>query len=329
MAGVPALRLSATEQECQLVIKLTAGKWCYPVKFVDMSDGTSGQSPAEDDIDRALRELTEGIAGEARFREPSAAERAKAAKKRSHQARQQAKARARSAGTRVGRRQQAEGWRGGIRHDLPARRRHRKAKTAAAVIVPLALIGAALFGWHEFAGKLESKAAPDTAGLIPASAPPQTSGPPADPFTGTTGDHWADSPAGIVVPAAKPIGPFSAAQVAAAYTTTRQLLIAQNLDPATLRGGAPTAFMDLLPSQERQEFSAALDKTGLNKDGSRKSSRSWVASFAPGTTAWIGNVIKVHGTMSARAGTFQGRTVLFVDVNYRFVYPVKSPREPD
>jgi hypothetical protein len=55
-----------------------------------MPDGMSGQTPAEDDIDRQLRELTEGKADSARYREPSAAERAQAAK----QARKQAKKRA-------------------------------------------------------------------------------------------------------------------------------------------------------------------------------------------------------------------------------------------
>ncbi len=48
-------------------------------RFICMPEGMSDQTPAEDDIDRQLRELTEGRAGSARYSEPSAAKRAKAA----------------------------------------------------------------------------------------------------------------------------------------------------------------------------------------------------------------------------------------------------------
>ena len=65
-----------------------------------------------------------------------------------------------------------------------------------------------------------------------------------------------------------------------------------------------------------------------DKQGYTLSTRSWVASFAPGTTTLIGTVIKVHGTMSARSATDQGKTVLEVNVNYRFVYAVEPPRDP-
>jgi hypothetical protein len=133
---------------------------------------------------------------------------------------------------------------------------------------------------------------------------------------------------GVTVPGAVSQGPFTADEVAAAYATTRDLLIAQNLDPTTLRGGAPTAFADVLSAQQRTEFIAGLDKIGLNKQGYGLSTRNWVASFAPGTTTFIGTVIKVHGSMSARSGTDQGRTVLDIDVNYRFVYAVEPPHAP-
>ena len=47
-----------------------------------MSGESGGPPPGEDELDRRLRELTEEISGKARIREPSAAERAKTAKKR-------------------------------------------------------------------------------------------------------------------------------------------------------------------------------------------------------------------------------------------------------
>jgi hypothetical protein len=159
------------------------------------------------------------------------------------------------------------------------------------------------------------------------TAPPAValSGPGADPFANVPADHWADGAAGIVPPAAQPIGTFSVAQVADAYQTTRKLLIAVGLDRQTLLGGAPTPFADLLTKQQRARFIARLDEIGHAKDGTVLSTRYLVVAFAPGTTQLIGSVVKVHGVMSAHPATDQGRKVLDVDVNYRFVYPVAPP----
>jgi hypothetical protein len=46
---------------------------------------------SDDEFDRALRELAEGTAGEPRFREPSAAERAGQAKQQAKRARKQSR----------------------------------------------------------------------------------------------------------------------------------------------------------------------------------------------------------------------------------------------
>ena len=282
-----------------------------------MSEGSGGSRPSEDDIDRRLRELTEEVTGASRIREPSAAEREKAAKKQSKKSRRRGP---RAAGRRrVGR---AIGW-------------------SVAVVV---LAGAGAFGWHQVSRSGAAGGPDDTRVVTNGAVPPSPTasastsaiapvaspavGPPADPFVGTPADHWADGSAGIVIRAAAPHGPFTASEVAAAYKTTRQLLIAQNLDHTTLLGGAPTAFADLLTAQQRTRFTAGLDKIGLAKQGYALSTRGWVASFAPGTTTLIGNVIKVNGTMSARAGVDQGYTVLDIDVNYRFVYAVEPPHAP-
>jgi hypothetical protein len=166
----------------------------------------------------------------------------------------------------------------------------------------------------------------------PAKLPPRNpfTGPPADPFTGTPADHWADGAAGIVVPAARPIGGYTAAQVKFAYERTRELLIAADLNRRTLLGGPPTAYANLLSKPQRTEFLAGLHKKGLDKQGASASTRAWVVSFAPGGTQLIGNVIKVHGSrMHARAAKVGGGyDVLDVDVDYIFVYPVQPPHEP-
>jgi hypothetical protein len=277
-----------------------------------MSDGSGGSSPSDEEIERKLRELTEEISGTARIREPSAAERERSAKKQS----------------------KAPG-----REARPSRRRGGRVVGWSVAVVVLA--GAGFFAWHH-----ESAPGPGgpndtqvvTGGAVPRTSASATSsphlavtpasGPPADPFASTPADHWADGAAGITIPVAASHGPFTASEVAAAYATARKLLIAQNLDHTTLLGGAPTAFADVLTTQQRAQFVAGLDKIGVDKKGFQLSTRSWVASFAPGTTSLIGNVIKVYGTMSARSGVDSGKTVLDVDVNYRFVYAVEPPRAP-
>jgi hypothetical protein len=293
-----------------------------------MSDGLGGSSPVDDEMERLLRELTEERPGASRIREPSAAEREKAGKKQSKARAREARARARAS-----RRQARWGGRRGPQSPRPgARRRGGRAVGWSVAVVVLA--GVAFFAYHHESGLggpddtqvVTNGPLPQTSALSPTAKP--LSGPPADPFTGTPADHWADGAAGITIPAAAPHGPYTASEVAAAYATTRRLLIAQNLDQTTLLGGAPTAFADVLTAKQRAQFIAGLDKIGLNKQGYQLSTRTWVASFAPGTSALIGRIIKVHGTMSARSAVVKGSATLDVEVNYRFVYAVEPPHAP-
>lgn len=57
-----------------------------------------------------------------------------------------------------------------------------------------------------------------------------------DPFRGSPAVRWADGAAGIVPPEAKAVGGMSKEQVAHALRSTKEVLVAANLDPATLRG---------------------------------------------------------------------------------------------
>ena len=172
--------------------------------------------------------------------------------------------------------------------------------------------------------------APAVSGFATATAsvvPPNPLGPPADPFTGTPADHWANGAAGIVPPAAAAIGPYTKAQVASAYKTTRKLLIAANLDKQTLLGGAPTAFADLLTGPQKAWFTGGLNKQGLDKQGVQLSTRTLVMSFAPGSAQLIGDAIRVNGTMHAKAVNKNGWE-LDVSVDYLFVYPIEPPHRP-
>jgi len=148
-----------------------------------------------------------------------------------------------------------------------------------------------------------------------------------DPFAGSPAEHYRNGAAGIAIPAARRVAGFSAAQVAASYSTTRRLLIAASLNQRTLHGGTPTAFARLLAPQLRTYFLHRLSRRGLDKHGYTRSSRGWVVSFAPGTEL-VGRVIKVSGAMRAIPAVDNGRRVLRVHFNFLFVYPVQRPDQP-
>jgi hypothetical protein len=284
--------------------------------FPDVSDGLSGQQRySDDEFDRALRELAEGTAGEPRFREASAAERARQAKQQAKRARRQS------------RRRRGRG--------RPERDSRGRATTWTSVGVVLVLAAVGTFAWVQFHHQSTASAvrsiAPTTASVAPttASITPTTADaePPALPFAGTPAQSWADGAAGIVIPAARPVGDFTAAQVEAAYQTSRKLLVAGNLNKTTLLGGPPTAFADLLTSQERTEFLGSLNSKGVDNTGRPRSTRVEVTSFAPGSAELIG-VIKVRGSMSAKSVVFSGATALAINVNYLFAYAVEPPGNP-
>ena len=148
---------------------------------------------------------------------------------------------------------------------------------------------------------------------------------PADPFEGTPAAFYQNGASGIIPPTASKVGQFSAAEVEAAFTTTRKLLIAGYLDPPTLAGGRPIAFADLLAASERGSFLRNLNQIGVLPSGAQRSSRAWVTSFAPGTLQFVGGIIKVHGQMTAASARDSGRTVLRIHTDYLFVYPVAPP----
>jgi hypothetical protein len=283
-----------------------------------MVNGEPGDAGSqEDEIDRKLRELTAEISTASRIHEPSAAERARAAAKREKRLPRSPRRRRGERGER--------GRRGGL------------LVSSAVVIAVLAAAGAITWSHFHSSPSALDDTQPVRNGPVPSSSvssvvspsPYVAAGPPADPFAGTPADHWAVGVAGIVVPPARSHGEFTAAQVQAAYQDTRKILIAQNLDWPTLRGGAPTTFADLLTSQQRGDFISGLDKIGLDKQGITTSTRIWVTSFAPGTTSFVTTAVKVYGSMSAGETVSSGRTALRVQVDYLFVYAVEPPGHPD
>jgi hypothetical protein len=293
-----------------------------------MPDGADGPDPAPlDELDLELRELTEGRAGDPLFLEPSAAERAKAAPVRTEDVSGVPDAPAFPAVPAAPTDPAAHGGTRAVR-----RRRWRRGQLAAALLAAMLLLVAGGLVWLRFghsAGSPDGSApVTDTAlgSILGTIAPGDLfAGATADPFLGTPANSWADGAAGIVAPPAEPVGGFTAAQVAAAYATTGELVAAASLDRQTLLGGPPAALERLLTAGQRATFKAGLGARGPGKDGRPLSTRSWVASFAPGTAQLVGGVIKVSGTMDAVAVTESGRQVLRVEVNYAFVYAVEPP----
>jgi len=275
-----------------------------------MPDGAGGSHPDPEEIDRELRKLTEEI-GKSKIHEPSALERMVAA---------------RQAEKKV--------------------QRKRDSRVLAALLAAMVLIvGGGVFTWlrvappswlhHRAAAHAAASAHTTPSGrattpkvLGTPLSPVTANGPPADPFAGSPAASWPVGTAGIAIPAARAHGLFTAAQVRSAYQTTRKLLIAGNLDWPTLKGGAPTAFADLLSAQQRKQFLGGLRTTALDKHGDEENTRTWVTSFAPGSTKFVTTIVKVHGTMSAATATVSGTKVLRIKINFLFVYAVEPPGKP-
>jgi hypothetical protein len=268
-----------------------------------MSQTGPGAPGPEDDMDRRLREIADGIAAEATIKEPSHRERAH----------------------KQGRLARRRAARGSGQLERKAARRHRIGLAVTWVVV-VAVVGAvvslSVLLKHSGAGDLK----PIANGPVPSLTPSQMTA--ADPFAGSPAESYADGAAGIAVPPAHALSGYPATEVGAADLTVKRMLIAANLDPGTLRGGSPDAFADLLVQDERTQFVQQLDTIGLDKQGYARSTRGWVTSFAPGSTELVGNVIKVHGTMAATTAISAGRHLLRVHADYLFIYPVQRPGEP-
>ncbi|GGL18872.1 hypothetical protein GCM10014719_21160 [Planomonospora parontospora subsp. antibiotica] len=176
---------------------------------------------------------------------------------------------------------------------------------AAAVCLAGALTGC---GVIETAGKAAEEAMADPA-VITEDAP----------FKGSPSEGFAEGIAGIEVPEAEAVGRFPAKDVRAAYKTSRRLLEAAYLDEQSLLGGKPEAYARLLDPEQRRFFLKNLDHKDEKKD-----TRSWVFSFAPGTTELVGDVVKVKGRLSAGPGKDKEvGPLLVVTYEARFVYAVR------
>jgi hypothetical protein len=268
-----------------------------------------GAESGPDDINNRLAEIAAELRQEAKFKELSAAERAKQARRAERRSRPRPAA---------GRGQAADG-----------RQRGRTTSLVITLAIFAALI-AVSFGISRLHLTGHGSAKPDntpvTAGKSPAALPTVTPPPftSADPFAGSPAESYADGASGILIPAAHAVGSYSSAQVRAAYVTVRKMLIASHLNPSVLGGGKPTAFARLLTSTQRSQFERNLNRRGSDSRGFQRSTRTWVTSFALGSTELVGDVIKVHGQMTAGVHRSGHVRALSIHADYLFVYPVQQ-----
>ncbi|MFJ8858381.1 hypothetical protein ACIRD8_08060 [Streptomyces sp. NPDC102451] len=142
----------------------------------------------------------------------------------------------------------------------------------------------------------------------------------AQPFQGSPAVSWADGAAGIELPEAEAVGGMSEDEVGQALRATRQLLIAANLDPATLRGEKPDRALELLdPLQkgEPERLERSLAEPSEEQDPLMLFSR-----FDPAETQLVGEVVKTRGEMTFEAGDAGS---VEVHADYTFVYPLVRP----
>lgn len=184
------------------------------------------------------------------------------------------------------------------------------------MIVVVVVIGAVLVAQHPWttdpatafgpAPVRNSESAPTTS--------PMTSDWPAPldmqhPFGNTPAAHWSDGAAGIVLPAPRAVGSYSAAQVTADETKVKQILVTAHLSPQVLINHDPTAYLALLApdsrTYERQQLAKAPDGYGT------------ITALAKGFPL-LPVPVKVAGSMSASldpAGNVE------VHTNYVYAFP--------
>ncbi|MFB4422561.1 hypothetical protein C5F59_015865 [Streptomyces sp. QL37] len=224
---------------------------------------------------------------------------------------------------------QPEGWRTGppIGDARPRKSRRVAAVLGFAVVVGVLVVSMrpSLLTDHlpgggdsASAGPLPAETAPPTA--APADGPTGDLPTRARPFRGSPAVRWADGAEGIELPEAEAAGGMSEAEVEQALRATRQLLVAANLDPATLRGEKPDEALNLLdPLQkgERARLERSLTEPGEDQDPLMMFSR-----FDPDEARLVGDVVKTRGRMTFEAGAAGS---VEVHADYTFVYPLVKP----
>jgi hypothetical protein len=217
----------------------------------------------------------------------------------------------------------------------PKRKKGRGAWQAPVfVLLTIAVVAAglnvnALHTWYQndFGGNHDNGAMPAApASQKPvATQAPETAAPTAAPSTQapeqpTVAQPWLGSPAaawpvgadGIQLPQAQSVGVFSQSEVTQNLAMVKKYLVASNLDPSVVDGGASQPVLDLMDSQDRQDLSAALAHPDKDHDPT-----DWISRFDPKTAVRAVQDVRVQGHVSFEGDGDKG---LLVHTDYIFVY---------
>ncbi|MCM2429129.1 hypothetical protein [Streptomyces sp. RKAG337] len=233
------------------------------------------------------------------------------------------------------------GWRTGPawqdRESRATRRRLRGALGVALAVVVLLVVlnpSTALDWLHgDFSGSADTTGYRSDDSGRPATLPPETAPPTAapsadpmadaptlaEPFRGSPALLYADGEAGIVLPAAKPVGRMTREQVEGALDRTKQFLIDTNLNPATLRGERPRIAMGLV--DPRQTEGIALWDTSFRTPDKDHNPLTVATRFDPAEVRLVGGVVKTRGLITFKEGK-GGSVAVHADVT--FVYGVTA-----
>ncbi|MFI5527314.1 hypothetical protein ACIA8O_02035 [Kitasatospora sp. NPDC051853] len=161
-------------------------------------------------------------------------------------------------------------------------------------------------GRDKYEASVKNPSADGRARIIPGEATRE------QPWLGSPAAAWAEGEAGIVLPEARPVGAFTAEQVAVHLRTVRAFLAAGNLDPATVKGGTPRQALELLTEESREELEAQLTRPTEQDDPALVFSR-----FDPLRAVPVTDTVKVKGELSFAEGD---KGSLVVKTDYSFVY---------
>ncbi|MBW8484328.1 hypothetical protein [Actinomadura parmotrematis] len=246
----------------------------------------------------------------AAYTEPSAAERARRPGRRERLRARRAALRARRA-VRAGARRTGPD---------PVRAGRRAVVQVIAGLLVLLLLSVGLWWMNR---PKASSAPPGAAKPPSAVVPPLPSTDPRDPFAASPAADYASGAAGIALPPPAAAAGMSAAQVKEGLDRVRLMMIAANLDEATVFRGDSSSFRKTLEPAQLAQMKKDLD------DPRRAGAAAWVTTFAPGSAEQTVRTVKVHGTGSAAAAERDGRKGLMVKTDHNFVYAVHPPARPD
>lgn len=147
---------------------------------------------------------------------------------------------------------------------------------------------------------------------------PKTSSPALDqkdPFAGTPAATYPIGQRGIVLPAAKAVDSWTAAQVQDVLMKTKDTLVAARLDPTMVERGQTTKYLNMISPGARQGVKDKLDGgEALN----------YVTRLAAGYT--LATEMRVKGQMSYTVGKDKQ---LIVAADYIWVYPLNGQLADD